>query len=168
MLESEEGREILRDRPRIRGDLLAQLSELPTNTLGHQYSAFMTRNGLSPDSRAEVMFVDCPDLGYVMTRYRETHDLTHCLLDQQPKMVGEVLVKWVEALQFRLPMCVGGAVFGPLRFTEKQREEYRELLPWAVRLGSQASFLLNTYYERRWEQDLTDLRRELNITLPVR
>ena len=168
MLESEEGREILRDRPRVSSDLLPQLSSLPPQTLGHQYSTFMARHSLSPDSRAEVMFVDCPELRYVMTRYRETHDLTHCLLDQQPRMVGEVLVKWVEALQFRLPMCVGGAVFGPLRFTEKQREEYRVLLPWAVRQGTQASFLLNTYYEKRWEQDIADLRRELNITLPAR
>ena len=168
MLESEEGREILRDRPRVSSDLLPQLSSLPPQTLGHQYSAFMARHSLSPDSRAEVMFVDCPELRYVMTRYRETHDLTHCLLEQQPRMVGEVLVKWVEALQFRLPMCVGGAVFGPLRFSEKQREEYRVLLPWAVRQGTQASFLLNTYYEKRWEQDIADLRRELNITLPAR
>ena len=168
MLESEEGREILRDRPRVSSDLLPQLSSLPPQTLGHQYSTFMARHSLSPDSRAEVMFVDCPELRYVMTRYRETHDLTHCLLDQQPRMVGEVLVKWVEALQFRLPMCVGGAVFGPLRFSEKQREEYRVLLPWAVRQGTQASFLLNTYYEKRWEQDIADLRRELNITLPAR
>ena len=156
------------DKPRITGDLLPHLAHLPNNTLGHQYAAFMTKNSLSPDSRAEVRFVDCPELRYVMTRYRETHDLTHCLLQQQPRMVGEVLVKWVEALQFRLPMCVGGAVFGPLRFSEKQREEYRVLLPWAVRQGTQASFLLNTYYEKRWEQDIADLRRELNITLPAR
>ena len=166
MMESEEGRQILTDRPRVRGDILPRLSQLPPNTLGHQYAAFMERFKLSPDSRAEVMFVDDVELSYVMTRYRETHDLSHCLLAQPPNMVGEVVVKWVEALQFRLPMCVGGAVFGPLRFGEKQREEYGRLLGWAVRTGTEASFLLNTYYEKRWDQDLADLRRELNISLP--
>jgi ubiquinone biosynthesis protein Coq4 len=30
-------------------------------------------------------------------------------------MVGEVMVKWVEGLQTGLPMCIGGAILGPLR-----------------------------------------------------
>jgi hypothetical protein len=32
---------------------------------------------------------------------------------------GEVTVKWVEAIQTRLPMCVGGALFGALRLYPK-------------------------------------------------
>lgn len=32
---------------------------------------------------------------------------------------GEVAVKWVEGLQTGLPMCVGGAVFGPIRLKPK-------------------------------------------------
>jgi ubiquinone biosynthesis protein Coq4 len=46
---------------------------------------------------------------------RETHDLTHAMLGMPTTILGEVLVKWVEGLQTRLPMCVGGAIFGPLR-----------------------------------------------------
>ena len=45
-----------------------------------------------------------PELAYVMLRYRQTHDLTHLLLAQPTSLVGEVLVKWVEAIQNRLPM----------------------------------------------------------------
>ena len=41
--------------------------------------------------------------------------MTHAVLDMPTNMVGEVLVKWVEAIQTRLPMCIGGAIFGPLR-----------------------------------------------------
>jgi ubiquinone biosynthesis protein Coq4 len=29
-----------------------------------------------------------------------------------------------------------------------------------------AKFLLNIYYEKRWEQDISDLRRELRIEPP--
>jgi ubiquinone biosynthesis protein Coq4 len=47
--------------------------------------------------------------------HRETHDLTHAMLAMPTTILGEVLVKWVEGLQTRLPMCVGGAIFGPLR-----------------------------------------------------
>ena len=47
--------------------------------------------------------------------FRETHDLTHAVLGMPTNMLGEVLVKWVEAVQTRLPMCVGGAILGPIR-----------------------------------------------------
>ena len=67
---------------------------------------------------------------------RETHDLTHAMLGMPTTMLGEVLVKWVEGLQTRLPMCVGGAILGPIRFKAKQRELYRQVLPWAIRYFS--------------------------------
>lgn len=164
MANSEEGSRILSDKPRITGDILPGLMELPVNTLGHQYASFMKRNAISPDTRAQVRFVDDAELAYVMTRYRETHDLTHCVLGMQTTMVGEVMVKWVEALQFRLPMCAGGAIFGPLRFNAKQRAQYQQLLPWAIQQGTEAAFLLNIYYEQRWDQDIGEFRREFNIS----
>jgi ubiquinone biosynthesis protein Coq4 len=43
-----------------------------------------------------------------MTRYRETHDLVHTLLDMPTTMLGEVAIKWVEATNTGLPMCYGG------------------------------------------------------------
>ena len=103
MKESEEGVQILTDKPRIKSDILPSLLNLPPNTLGHNYASFMRRNKISPDSRTEVRFVDDSELAYVMTRYRETHDLTHCVLGQDTTMVGEVLVKWVEAVQVSPP-----------------------------------------------------------------
>jgi len=166
MSSSPEGQNILLNKPRITGSTLASLAGLPPNTLGHAYYTFMAREKISPDTRAEVQFVDDPELAYVMTRYRETHDLTHCLLNMPTTMVGEVLVKWVEALQYGLPMCVGGAIFGPLRFSSRQRERYSHLLPWALHTGKSADFLLNIYYEQRWDQDLASFRKEFNITEP--
>jgi len=166
MAASKEGSRILSDSPRISSSILPGLLQLPRNTLGYHYAAFMEAHRISPDSRDQVTFVDDPVLAYVMTRYRETHDLTHCVLGMETNMVGEVLVKWVEALQFRLPMCVGGAIFGPLRFQPWQRQKYQELLPWAVQTGQSASFLLNIYYEERWGQDIEQLRKEMGITLP--
>jgi len=164
MLADEEGKAVLAARPRITSSILPELAALPPNTLGFQYQAFLAKHDISPDTRAEVSFVDCPDLAYVMTRYRETHDLTHCILGMPTTMVGEVAVKWVEALQLGLPMCVGGAVLGPLRFGPKQREHYEKLMPWAVEMGKKANFLLAVHWEERWEQDFEQLRRELAIT----
>ena len=47
--------------------------------------------------------------------FREAHDIVHAVLAMPTDGVGEVIVKWIEGLQTGLPMCIGGAVLGPLR-----------------------------------------------------
>jgi ubiquinone biosynthesis protein COQ4 len=81
-------------------------------------SQFFQKNA-SPDERAPVSFVDDPELAYVMTRYREVHDLFHTVLGMPTNMLGEITVKWFEALQTGLPMCALGAFFGPVRLGPK-------------------------------------------------
>ena len=99
-----------------------------------------------------------------MTRYREVHDLLHALVGMPTDMVGEVAVKWIEALQFGLPMCAGGAILGPMRFSRpSQYKRYEAYRPWAIKVGTRAKFFLNVYYEQRWEQDIEDLRKEMRI-----
>jgi len=167
MKTSEEGRMVLQERPRISTKTVDYnaLAQLPKNTLGRVVADFNSKHNISPDTRAIVQFVDDPELAYVMQRYREVHDLLHALLDFPTNIVGEVAVKWVEALQFGLPMCVGGALLGPARFSRPSQyklyeEHYR---PLAIKVGNRSTFLLNTYYEMRWEQDIDDLRKEMRI-----
>ena len=74
---------------------------------------------MSPDSRAPVQFVDDVDLAYVMLRYRQVHDLLHSLLGMPTSMLGEVVVKWFEAVQTGLPMCISAAMLGPFRLKPK-------------------------------------------------
>ena len=66
-----------------------------------------------------MRFVDDPELAYVLQRYREVHDFYHTLLGLPINMMGEVVVKWFEAVQTRLPMCAMGAIFGPIRLTRR-------------------------------------------------
>ena len=33
----------------------------------------------------------------------------------------------------------------------------------AIKVGTKAKFILNVYYEQRWEQDIDDLRKEMRI-----
>ncbi|XP_027234852.2 ubiquinone biosynthesis protein COQ4 homolog, mitochondrial [Penaeus vannamei] len=169
MIEDEEGRQILIDKPRINSSTLNLpfLRQLPEGTLGHAYIKFLDDNQVTPDSRLPVQFVDDPELAYVMQRYREGHDLFHTVLGMPTNMLGEVAVKWIEGIQTGLPMCVAGAIFGPLRFRPKQRQKYiSEYLPWAVRVGRSSKLLMNVYFEKRWEQSLTELRDELGIESP--
>lgn len=166
MEQSEEGLQILQDQPRINTSTvdLQYLSGLPPDTLGRAYLRFLEVNQVTPDSRAVVQFVDDIELAYVIQRYREAHDLIHTVLQMPTNMLGEVTVKWVEALQFKLPMCIGGAIFGAARLRPKHRQLYlNQYLPWAIHTGVNAQFLLNIYFEKRWEQSLDDFYREVNI-----
>lgn len=160
------GRRILSDRPRIRSSTvdLPHLASLPVGTFGRTYHDFMAERRFSPDERMEVHYVDDPELAYMMLRYRECHDLFHVILGAHTNMLGEIAVKWVEGIQFGLPMCVLGAVAGPVRLGPIHRERYISVfLPWAIQQGMNARFLLNIYFEEHWEDDLEELRKELNI-----
>lgn len=50
-----------------------------------------------------------------MQRYREVHDIYHSALSMPTHMLGEVTIKWVEAMQTNLPMCITGGIFGAMR-----------------------------------------------------
>ena len=169
MSNDKEGIEILKDRPSISTKTVnfEELKKLPVTSFGFQYADFMEKNKISPDTRDPVKFVDDAELAYVMKRYREVHDLVHCLLGMRTNMLGEVTVKWVEAIQTNLPMTWGAAVFGAVRLAPMQRRKYANThLPWALRCGHEAGFIYNIYFEKRWSQDMSDLRRELRIPEP--
>jgi len=166
LLNSEEGRAILREKPRISSKTvdLKKLKSLPEGTVGKIYHNFLEKNEVTPDSRLPVQFVDDVELAYVMQRYRETHDLNHAVLGMPTNMLGEVTVKWVEAFQTHLPMCIGGAVFGAVRLRPKQRQKYiTRNLPWAIQTGLNSKSLLCVYFKKRWEQPISELHQELNI-----
>lgn len=62
-------------------------------------------------------------------------------------------------------MCYGGAVFGAMRLRPKQRELYkRHYLPWSIKTGREMKPLLPVFWEKRWSQNIYEIREELNIT----
>ena len=169
MKNDEEANRILIDRPRINSIEidLEHLSKLPSNTLGYQYVKFLNDNNITCDTRKSVKYVDDSDLAFVLQRYREVHDFTHLLFDMKTTILGEVIIKWIEAIQTEIPMCIGAAILGPIRLYPKQRELFKNYyLDWAIKNAKQSKLTLLIYYEERWEQDLNDLRKELNI-LPL-
>lgn len=114
-----------------------------------------------------MRFVDDPNLAYVCQRYREVHDLVHCILSMPTNMLGEVIVKWVEAIQTGLPLCWLGGLFGAIKLNQQARQIYiSQGLPWALQCGHQTKKFMCVYFEKRFEQDFEELRRELNIPKP--
>ncbi|XP_071638482.1 UDP-sugar transporter UST74c [Temnothorax longispinosus] len=166
MKDTSEGQRVLAQKPRVNTSTvdLAYLRDLPPGTVGRTYRDFLDDNNVSPDDRLAVQFVDDIELAYVMQRYREVHDIFHAMLLMPTTMLGEVSVKWVEALQLRLPMCITGAIFGASRLRPRQRQLYlNHYLPWSINTGLNAKFLLGIYFEERWEQSLEDFHKEMNI-----
>ena len=99
-----------------------------------------------------------------MLRYRQTHDLYHTLFSLPPTLVHELTLKVVELSNMSLPVAALSSTFGPLRLSAPRRELWRaDWVPWALRTGRQGRSLVGVYWEKRWEQGLGELRRELGV-----
>ncbi|KAL7075220.1 hypothetical protein ACQ4LE_005633 [Meloidogyne hapla] len=160
------GSELLKKQPRITEQTFSRefLAKLPDGTLGREYLRFLNKLHTSPDARPPVQFVDDIDLVYVMQRYRETHDFNHVLLQMSTTMLGEVTVKYFEAIQLGLPMCIAAAIFGGIRLGPKHRKQLLERnLPWVMEQALEGRFLLAIDWENRFEQNIVDLQGEFGI-----
>ena len=93
MLNDPDGSLILRDKPSINSHILDldRLANYPENSFGREYVEFLKRNQITPDSRKPVLFIEDEELVYVMKRYREIHDFTHCILGMKTNMLGSYL-----------------------------------------------------------------------------
>lgn len=172
---SEEGTQILLEKPRINTSTIDidALGCLPIDTFGFYYHKFLEDNvsepptnfvfvffcnfivfvwilqKVTPDSRMQVKFINEPELMYVMTRYRECHDLVHTVLGMPTNMLGEVTVKWIEAINIGLPMCYGGAIFGAMRLRPKYVYQQKYIIRQKFRL-----IVANDL--RRWLDKMSD------------
>ncbi|OJJ00636.1 hypothetical protein ASPVEDRAFT_82196 [Aspergillus versicolor CBS 583.65] len=168
MLQDPTGRQILRDRPRITSETLPlpYLRSLPENSVGRAYAAWLDREGVSPDTRDNVQYIDDPECAYVMQRYRECHDFYHAVTGLPTFVEGELALKAFEFLNTLIPMT-GLSMAASVRLKPAERERLFSLyLPWAVRSGLSSKELINVYWEKVLENDVDELRAELGIEKP--
>ncbi|KAK0661512.1 Ubiquinone biosynthesis protein COQ4 [Lasiodiplodia hormozganensis] len=168
MLRDPTGRRILRDRPRITSKSLnvEWLRTLPENSVGRTYVGWLDREGVSPDTRAQVRYIDDEECAYVMQRYRECHDFYHALCGLPVFREGEVALKAFEFANTLLPMT-GLSITAALTLKKKERERFWSIYgPWAVENGLKAKEVINVYWEECLEKDVDELRTELGIEKP--
>lgn len=168
MLSDPTGRRILRDRPRITSETLPlpYLRSLPENSVGRTYAAWLDREGVSPDTRDSVQYIDDEECAYVMQRYRECHDFYHAVTGLPVFVEGELALKAFEFLNTVIPMT-GLSLFAFVRLKPAEKERFFSLhLPWAVRAGLKSKELINVYWEEVLEKNVDELREELNIEAP--
>ncbi|KAL0098249.1 ubiquinone biosynthesis protein Coq4 [Phycomyces blakesleeanus] len=170
MLSSSSGRRILRERPSIHTstiDFDKLRKECAPNTFGAAYVSWLDAEGVTPDTRSPVRFVDDEELAYVMKRYREIHDFFHTLTGLGVTVEEEIALKWFEWAQTGLPMTMLSSLVGPLRLSlaEKQRL-FGTYVPWALQTGASATPLMTVYFEDHFDVPLDALRAQLGISTP--
>lgn len=158
------GKLILHDQPRVTDATLLSAQRCPPGSLGAAYAHFMCSRRFKPNDRPPVRFVDDPQLAFVIARSREVHDFWHTLFSLPTSVTGELALKVIEAVQTGLPMCALAAIAGPMRIKHTRRAEVLTgIYPWAVGAGMRAEDLMCIYYEKRFQEDLQDLRVEWRI-----
>jgi len=168
MLKHPTGRRILQDKPKITSQTLRleELRKLPENTVGRAYADWLDREGVTPDTRDAVRYIDDPEEAYVMQRYRETHDFTHAITGLPVIIEGELAVKAFEFANTLLPMTAL-SLFAVVRLKPVERSRFFEIyFPWALRNGLQAEEVVNVYWEEELETDIDVLRARLGIEMP--
>ena len=168
MLSNPAGRRILHDRPRITSQTMSmtKLRALPERSVGRAYVSWLDREGVSPDTRSSVKYIDDEECAYVMQRYRESHDFYHALTGLPVFVEGEVALKAFEFANTLLPMT-GLSLFAITRMTPLERTRFwNTYLPWAISNGLGCKDIINVYWEEELERDVDDLRSELGIERP--
>lgn len=168
MLRSPTGRRILRDRPRLTSTSLNLpfLRSLGPTTVGGTYVSWLDREGVSPDTRSAVRYIDDEECAYVMQRYRECHDFYHALTGLPVVREGEVALKAFEWANTGLPMT-GLSMFAALTLKRGERRRFRKTyLPWALRNGWRSDEVINVYWEEELETDVEELRVRLGVERP--
>lgn len=150
---------------------LDALRQLKRGTLGREWVEWLVAGRLTPDTREHVLHIDSPVMAYTMTRYRQTHDLYHTLFTLPPTLPYELTLKVIELANMSQPVALLSSLLGPLRLPTthpkgRDRATWRQdWAPYALRQGARANKqLVAVYWEKRWEQGLGELRRELGVS----
>lgn len=163
MIADKTGRQILEERPRINADgiFFDKLGKMPKNTLGYTYWKFMAKYDFVPDERPVATYVPDMELAYIMQRYKECHDFLHSLLDMDISVEEELAVKAYEMVQTGIPMTAFALLSGPFLLKPMQMKVlYIDYLPWITKLALNSKFFMNIYYEKHFEQDVDEFRRQ--------
>ena len=158
---------ILRERPEIDGQSVdfERLRSLPADTLGGAYVRHLDGNGLKLylDQTSDRVIRD-PEVGYLIHRYRQVHDIWHVLLGLGVQPHEEVLVHAFVLGLLGLPNSALIVGFGGVQhLLLRRRWQAIRALPGAYQSGRAAAGLLWVRLEELWERPLAQVRAELGV-----
>ena len=145
---------------------MEHLRSLPEDSVGRVYVSWLDREGVSPDTRNSVRYIEDEECAYVMQRYRECHDFYHAVTGLPVMVEGEVALKAFEFANTLLPMA-GLSLFAVTKLRPTQRDRFfRTYLSWAIHNGVRCQDILNVYWEEELGRNVESLRRAMGITQP--
>lgn len=171
---SEYTRQAIEDRYRPEPYDLAELAQLPKDTLGGAFVRHMNQYQLDPAFYEDVEVTS--DALYVRQRIYQTHDIMHCLLDYSTSTLDETgITGFYFGQQDRYHPDGGGvlmfhsviqesAVFlhAALTDPENARFQVRAFVEGYTR-GCAAKPFLSFRLEELWEQPIVRVREQLGI-----
>ena len=166
MLETESGRRILAERPRMRSPFIDKdtIAAYPPNTLGGAYHKFLSTYGYEYDHRPRVRHTQDEEIAYIFQRYKEIHDFYHVCLQQGVTFYDEILVKFFESKQTSLPGAAGSVVFGHfvLGMTVNWQSAGKLALqdgPRMIRIAGKAKDFMSVMFEEHFNEDFHQFRK---------
>jgi ubiquinone biosynthesis protein COQ4 len=166
MLETESGRRVLAERPRMRSPFIDKdvIAAYPPNTLGGAYHKFLSTYGYEYDQRPRVRHTQDEEIAYIFQRYKEIHDFYHVCLQLGVTLYDELNVKFFESVQTSLPGAAGSIVFGHLAvgliFEWKlARKLALQDGPRVIRIAQKSKDFMSIMFEDHFNEDFHQFRK---------
>ncbi len=160
----EQGRDALRDRPRLGTPELDELARLPPGTLGHAYAAHARANGIDP---AALPRRETPDeRAYFLPHLIETHDVWHVVAGFDTDVAGELGLMSFYAAQSpgKVPvLIIIAGLVATVRTGMHDKDHRFEAIACGWRRGRTAKPLFGARWSEMWSVPLAEVRRRFNV-----
>lgn len=143
---------------------LEYLKSLPAGTLGAEYAAFLTTNGLDPKFYPDFPVTDI--YTFLATRSQKTHDLMHVVLGLGTSVTDEIALQGFNVAQGMITYpaaIVAVLLLNQLVHDQASIATTFERLARAYRSGREARFFSAFPWENHWADDVGALRARLGI-----
>ncbi|MBJ7539716.1 Coq4 family protein [Marinomonas transparens] len=156
----------IRSKKNIDIDIEA-LKKLPENTLGHHLYNILKDNEDSVDQIQSLK--SNSDYSYSVKRIVLTHDIYHALLNADTLYVGEIKVAAFTTAQIEhyypstISICTG--ILSACFTKQHYLHSIFEALIEGFYLGKSTKQLFIIDWEKYWDKDIEEVRKELNIDL---
>lgn len=159
-----QGKNALKKQPLLGNIDLAELHQLPENTVGYAYADHMLRNGFTPPPAQEITQ---DNFSFIHAHLFETHDIWHVVTGCPTTKAGEIKLEAFCAAQiyparFWLAMLAKNLLKTALEDIELC-SDHLDALTQGWLLGKQAEPLFGLEWNTLWKTPLDQLRIQLNL-----
>lgn len=143
---------------------LELLLELPLESFGHQWAAFMQQHHLNPHFFQNLQEHD--DRSYLINRLHDTHDMWHVLLDFDTSEAGEAGMNAFTYAQSGSPttcMLMAAKLVRAIGGDEQTRRQMMHNIARGYQLGIQARPFLAVPWEDHWNTPLQQLKQLVGV-----